>query len=339
MAFPQFRRLPTEIRREIWRQCLPNRVVELDEPVGQLTALFPDDADYCCFSNHTAHINRQPPLISRVCVESRTVALEHVDLSPPATRTTLDFAFGTSMGPADWVDKRRDVLHLNYNDCYSAWYREGEGVFDLLVSEAEAKAQGASLTWAFYDNVTDVDEYLDTLRNRRLLVSLGVVTIHAPLQPALESGLFGLLGDARVVLVDANDTERLKQYQSFCEKHGLPPDTDPHPASFFNKYCQQGSRARVQDRTEDMRFSWLVNSWFLNKDRIDDPEGAWSGTPETIPERPEEQWWWQRWVPNREHPWMKDMLEAMPRIQPRIMVRLCTQRCPIEYPSARRARK
>lgn len=262
---------------------------------------------------------------------------------PPALR---DRRLWTLTLAPPWVPKTgwtsaRDVLHLNFDASYEAEYLEGEGVFDLLLCEAEAKARDASLTWGFYYEVTNMDEYMDTLRNRRLLVSLGVVTIHAPLQPALESGLFGLLGDARVVLVDANDIERMKEYQSFWEKHGLPSDVDPHPASFFNTYCQQSSRARVQGDTEDMRFSWLLNMWSLNKDRVTDPEGAWIETPETNRGQSDERWrWsWQLWVPNREHPWMKDTVEAMPSIQPRIMVRLCTQRCPLEYPSARRARQ
>lgn len=53
------------------------------------------------------------------------------------------------------------------------------------------------------------------LQNRRLMVCVENVTIHAPLQPALDSGLFGLLGDARVVLVDATDTGLKRQYLAF----------------------------------------------------------------------------------------------------------------------------
>ena len=67
MAFPRFRQLPTEIRLEIWGQCLPNRVVELDHPVTDIITLNEGDADYCCTSSHTALMNRQPPVISRVC--------------------------------------------------------------------------------------------------------------------------------------------------------------------------------------------------------------------------------------------------------------------------------
>jgi hypothetical protein len=49
----------------------------------------------------------------------------------------------------------------------------------------------------------------------------------------LDSGLFGLLGDSRVVLVDAADMERKKQYRAFWEAYGIGPAADPDPARFL----------------------------------------------------------------------------------------------------------
>jgi hypothetical protein len=302
--------------------------------------MFLENADYFCKARHTARINRRPPVISRVCRESRAVALEHVDLrSGKAPPVPQGYDFGTFMGPVDWVDKQRDVLHLNYDEAYDAEFLEGDGVFEFLLGQAAAKARDASLTDDFYCQLIHNPVHMYTIRNKRLLVSLGVVAVHAPLQPALESGLFGLLGDARVVLVDADDTERMELYRSFWEKHGLPSDIDPHPPVFFNRFCRQGIKVWVRGNTEDLRFNWLVHQWSINEERIADADEAWIKKPLDDWDDEKEPWTWQRYVPNPEHPWMREALEAMPEVHSTLMVRLCTQRCPIEYASAKPLRQ
>lgn len=196
MPFPQFRHLPPEIRLEIWRQCLPNRVVELDNPNPDIIRLNKEDEDYSCRSSHTALMNRRPPVISRVCRESRMVALEHVNLpAGDAQMVAPDLDFGTFMGAEDWVDKHRDVLLLNYDRSYDCdWPEGGDGVVHFFLQEAAAKARDASLTSDFYYNLMLEPQHIGIFRNKRFLVCIGIATIHAPLQPALESGLFGLLG-------------------------------------------------------------------------------------------------------------------------------------------------
>lgn len=72
--FDFFSQLPAELRLLIWRLCLPNRVVELDYPWGQsvnFDPLLPP-----CRSTRTTDLNRQAPVITRVCRESRLVAFE-----------------------------------------------------------------------------------------------------------------------------------------------------------------------------------------------------------------------------------------------------------------------
>lgn len=63
-TFHYFSRLPPEIRIAIWKFCLPNRVTEL---------VYPDNSDYCQL-RHASSLNSKPPIISRVCHESRQVA-------------------------------------------------------------------------------------------------------------------------------------------------------------------------------------------------------------------------------------------------------------------------
>lgn len=144
----------------------------------------------------------------------------------------------------------------------------------------------------------------------------------------------GFWGDARVVLVDADDTERKEQYRSFWEKHGLPSAVDAHPARFFDRVCQPSNSAWLSDVLEGMRFLWLTHLWRRTaEDRIADANGAWVKRP-TGREDPEKEplKLWQRWVPNREHWWMRDALKDMPEFHLTVMFRLCTQECPERYP-------
>ena len=71
-SFTLFPLLPLELRRRIWEFCLPVRVIELDH-------LWIDESDpghdtHCNMGNATA-INLRTPIITRVCSESRSVAL------------------------------------------------------------------------------------------------------------------------------------------------------------------------------------------------------------------------------------------------------------------------
>lgn len=321
MAFRIFPQLPTEIRLEIWRQCLPERVVELDEPASHLIAMDPDHDGYRCVSRHTALINRRPPVISRVCHESRMVALEHVDLL--GERVDAPY-FGLSMGIEDWVDKTRDVLHLNYDELYDTEYPAGGGdPVRFWLSQADARARDASLTRDLFRTLVQDRKHDDLLRNRSLLVCLRIVTIHAPLHPALESGLFGLLGDARVVLVDATDTERKERYRAFWKEHGPSPDADPYPARFFD-YQQN---VWVRDELKEHEISWLVYRWRADEDKIAGSELVWKKEPDGDEDWDEAPWTWQHWIPDWEHWWARQTLSAMPKVCPTVMFRLCTQNC------------
>jgi hypothetical protein len=78
--FPRFPDLPAELRVMIWSYCLPHRVVELD--VSPRTILAP----VSCGFLWTTTLNGLPPLISRVCRESRAVASQ----SHPKVLDTVD---------------------------------------------------------------------------------------------------------------------------------------------------------------------------------------------------------------------------------------------------------
>jgi hypothetical protein len=73
-------RLPIELRRAIWRFCLPpKRVEELDSPYEEFAFYMErsaGSADCPCKVSTTSVLNGHLPVISRVCFEAREVALE-----------------------------------------------------------------------------------------------------------------------------------------------------------------------------------------------------------------------------------------------------------------------
>lgn len=197
---------------------------------------------------------------------------------------------------------------------------------------AADRSRGASLTAPLFEVDLYEEPYDSLVRGRTLLVCLRMVSIHAPLQPAIESGLFGRLGEERVTLVDATDTERKEQYRAFWEKYGRRPDLNPY--RFFDKWCQQGEWAREQ--AEGLQLLWLVSRWFKDKDSVPSTATAWKKQPsnsntDSYPSmlrfldgmdiR-------KSWTPDREHPWVRDTLASLPQIRPTVMFRLCTHDCP-----------
>jgi hypothetical protein len=93
-SFPHFPELPTEIRLQIWRHCLPGpRAVEVDYGHG----------------SEFLYSEYPPPIALHICRESRIEALKHYELAfdskPNACRIYFNFS--------------RDGLHFRYGDTFS----------------------------------------------------------------------------------------------------------------------------------------------------------------------------------------------------------------------------
>lgn len=73
--FHLFNQLPTELRLEIWQFYLPHRVYEIEIPRLELFSAKPKPSSITHLY-HTAYSYSRPPLIARVCRESRGVAFE-----------------------------------------------------------------------------------------------------------------------------------------------------------------------------------------------------------------------------------------------------------------------
>lgn len=364
-SFARFPDLPKELRDTIWRLCLPHRVVEVDFPDPEwyceikyqygvdrdADMLRPDGTGYRCQMRHTTSINTQPPIISRVCHEARAVALE-----------TASFHFfpnqlSKQLVPAAWVDRARDSLCLHYFP--HAWDMElkWDAILNYFLSlKNRTRVDTASISNDLIEAhdspwMRDCDDIPQVLGNAcpSYLVCTNVIVIHADELDAIHAGIFGLLGEERVVLVDAFDTKRLKHYGNFVLAHAAKQD--PAVEVFFKvPSCTRLSgwpmihyAETPQEYLQDLEIRWLLYS--ENRHSCSENgdgnllRGNWLTTPKSfddsdndpryeeygdLPGRPFAR---QMWKPNRDHPWVQDALSRMLNFHPVVMFRLCTKDC------------
>ena len=102
-SFPEFSTFPSEVRRLIWKCCLPRRIAEVDFP---FTLLDGKDSRQACWPNRTTYQNARVPVIAAVCREAREVVSEC-----GAHKETQD---DTSLRSI-WIQPKIDrALHLNW---------------------------------------------------------------------------------------------------------------------------------------------------------------------------------------------------------------------------------
>ncbi|KAF7714878.1 Uncharacterized protein PECH_007879 [Penicillium ucsense] len=220
--FHLFPQLPAELRLAIWRECLPRRVSELDCPL-------PDEVyDWIepvpCDLTHTSLANRCRPMIALVCREARAVVFE-TGLPIIETDDFLvpDECDWTGFNELEqWIDPTRDLSHLNYCPGYEYQYCvDGNPLFDL-VWQASWVHRGGSLRLPLFKYYDTSD--LQLLQRRpSWVVVMRVLVVHASRRVGASSGLFGLLGDAPVQVVDVNDQARvtaLFDLAEGCEREG-----------------------------------------------------------------------------------------------------------------------
>ncbi|KAL2163317.1 hypothetical protein VTH06DRAFT_5374 [Thermothelomyces fergusii] len=105
-AFPQFRRLPTEIRVIVWELCLPRRVIRLSSLViAHSHHHYRDAALDPTIERLLRFVFSRACLVSRVCREARAVAtMRRVPVA------ALDLPW---LGRGTWLDPRTDTLVLD----------------------------------------------------------------------------------------------------------------------------------------------------------------------------------------------------------------------------------
>lgn len=232
-SFCLFPKFPPEIRLAIWRECLPHpHIVELDY---QQEDIIWDQKPQCRMNSRITSNNAAPPIISRVCRESRAVAFEsgRPQLLPdPNIPDTDDFCQYMPRNP--WLDTARDIVHLNWEpwvDIEWQTYDKGDPVRCLMWYTALTRCREPSIVIGVLQTFQSLDnpdqahdhyrwtraELADLMRTRPnwTVVVLPPIVIHANAETG--AGLFGLLTDARVQLVDADDEARVAEFIALGE--------------------------------------------------------------------------------------------------------------------------
>jgi hypothetical protein len=353
-SFHYFSRLPLELRRLIWKLCLPYRTAEEDTPDFLLDG---NESRQACWAGYfhlkfkkypIKHQNAQPPAIAFVSSEAREVAFEHGRWLELEETTSLQ---------SIWVQPRRDVLHLNwtrrrYNVWGNAddpsspiamflWRAEDLGMQPSVVAEIihpfnlKALLDGADASdspWLLYHKVMNKDvadiAYCAESGFGRLDVAMAAVSLHITREAALRSGLFGLLGDAPVQMVDVDDEARLREFQALFREHAL--GEEPAVQMLFDTFTSSGFRTAVEAWKRQAEWTILAYMWQSARDENVDilgtnPGSAW------VPHLSEQKFIrMSQYLPDENHPWVKQARQSAPKLCPRIMVRYCTNKCYIK---------
>jgi hypothetical protein len=138
--FHFFSRLPTELRLAIWCECLPHRVIEIDQPFDEI--IYDLETPIPC-ELRTTSANRHPPLISRVCRESRLVASEAGHNIEEKAPEDSDW-FCSGEFEKLWIDPSRDSIHLNWTPCYEPHFPNfGSALGHLTWNAAQVRGKGS----------------------------------------------------------------------------------------------------------------------------------------------------------------------------------------------------
>jgi hypothetical protein len=236
--FTCFPALPPELRRMIWRFCLPRRVLELDLRFS--SGIYSD----CDQDEQTTRLNRQlPRAIPQVNREARDVTLglrqklgwEELTGPPPDNASFFPENF-----PRPCFDVlQTSYVHLHWMMGPEAPVRTLEALKFLLWATASTANGLPSLKGHVLDKINGSPllapikrAAADALRQRNVWIVHyhEPIIVHTDVRTAIESGLFGLQGDERVQIVKLTERSRLARFQALLhsakKKMDLPALAD-----------------------------------------------------------------------------------------------------------------
>lgn len=113
-----------------------------------------------------------------------------------------------------------DSVHLNWTPAYGADFPSEGSPLQSLARDASSASRGGSFSFSYIRSIrASAKELLDLLTQLpSWMVVMRVVVIHADCATGASSGLFGLLGDAPVQLIDVFDEANVKNYFDMAEK-------------------------------------------------------------------------------------------------------------------------
>ncbi|KAJ5165279.1 uncharacterized protein N7500_007109 [Penicillium coprophilum] len=300
-SFHYFMQLPAELRRMIWKHCLPYRIAEQDTPDSFFDGY---TSNHVCWNLSVTLQNAQKPAISYVNSEARQVALEQGRILEPARVVFLESL---------WVQPLRDVLHLSwtrFSFTDLAIDSDAPGPVDEFILQAkdlgmrpsvaadlihpfslkgvldcagDVDALGSHNPFHFgkYDianiryhcrgeGADDVREMADILpwaegQCSRLDIAMAAVSLHITREAALRSGLFGLLGDAPVQMVAVDDESQLREFHALYQEHAL--EKEPVVQTLFETFTSSVFKKAVEIWKNNAEWTILAYMWQSARDR------------------------------------------------------------------------
>ena len=253
-TFYPFSRLPKELREDIWRYCLPYRVFEAHFPVATVVYDALTEEPMQCLLQATTYMNSRPPALTRVCYESRHLTfkaggLNGFELFEGPEDERWDSHTRHSPGTV-WEDRTRDIAHMHwvpeFHPSYPTW---GNPIPYIAAKARYLSGIGSVMIYnidqyfgnPFFDDDEDQDDddeaigspaarqlppldaaaprNLETLLQiRSWLVVMRIIVVHCDHKTAAMTGLFGLLGDAWVHVVDVAEEPKVNAFFDFAEK-------------------------------------------------------------------------------------------------------------------------
>ncbi|KAI1410392.1 hypothetical protein F5Y13DRAFT_192253 [Hypoxylon sp. FL1857] len=200
-VFHPFPRLPAELRLAIWRECLPHRVVELQCPCEGLV-----------FDYYQEQLEPSACVTSLVPLPSRRVAA--------LTMTTGDNHWEHPLTVRDpWVDTARDVIHMHYETPWDKQFdrpKSGNPLRHAAWAASRTTSNQVSFNIMLLLRTDFLYEHIIKLLHLRSswLVVVYLAVVHMDHEAAAATGLFGVLGDAPVQIVDLRDKARVNAFNT-----------------------------------------------------------------------------------------------------------------------------
>lgn len=139
---------------------------------------------------------------------------------------------------------------------------------------------------------------------QKLNVAMLAISLHIDIEAARRSGIFGLLGDAPVQMIDVLDIDRLEKFEALFNAHALKKE-DEHVQTLF-KLCKSSRFFEAIDLWERKAEIAILTTIFHNE--ID--AGEYTG--ETVDDHRD---------------WAMENRNIVPELVPKIMVRYCANKC------------
>ena len=342
--FAFFPLLPTELRWLIWEACIPHRNVELELPMRIDSD---DTTGGDCELRSTLLRNLQPPLITKVCRESRKIAFKngeirhHTFITPTASfPRRISYWFSTKYDShvlyrtiAEGPNRERFIWNkipqLNAQDTQN-WYI---GRFPSYSDDSLYR-------------FLDAGHYPEFPQQT---VCLRVFVLHMNASGASDPRLWGTTGEEIVKFVDSRDIDGIKSFRR--KMKGDDPNIRFVDAMLnHEEFIVHLKRWEQHFKAEWLHYHWLIlnmrREWtpdqardLLRGPRFNENGDMMMINPTTHVsveyfQENDDQWSDQRCCLNVDHPRVQLALERAPEYRSAVMFRLCTSDCSPTRPSS-----